>query len=213
MNGYLFIIGSSVGKKILMALTGLGLVGFLAVHLLGNLMAFAGPEAFNGYAAKLHSLQPYLSVFNLGLATLGLVHIVVGTILFFENLKARPIRYNVYKNPGGRTIGSNTMPYSGVLILIFVIFHLLKFTFVDKSVTPIYQQMAATFANPLWVIFYVAAMVIVAVHISHGFWSLFQTFGLNNPRYMPLIMKLGLAATFAFGIGFGILPVYLLIIA
>ena len=213
MNGYLFIIGSSVGKKILMALTGLGLVGFLAVHLLGNLMAFAGPEAFNGYAAKLHSLQPYLSVFNLGLATLGLVHIGVGTILFFENLKARPIRYNVYKNPGGRTIGSNTMPYSGVLILIFVIFHLLKFTFVDKSVTPIYQQMAATFANPLWVIFYVAAMVIVAVHISHGFWSLFQTFGLNNPRYMPLIMKLGLAATFAFGIGFGILPVYLLIIA
>ena len=213
MNGYLFIIGSSVGKKILMAVTGLGLVGFLAVHLLGNLMAFAGAEAFNGYAAKLHSLQPYLSVFNLGLATLGLVHIVVGTILFFENLKARPIRYNVYKNPGGRTIGSNTMPYSGVLILIFVIFHLLKFTFVDKSVTPIYQQMAATFANPLWVIFYVAAMVIVAVHISHGFWSLFQTFGLNNPRYMPLIMKLGLAATFAFGIGFGILPVYLLIIA
>jgi succinate dehydrogenase / fumarate reductase cytochrome b subunit len=147
------------------------------------------------------------------LATLGLVHIAVGTILFFENLKARPTRYKVYQNPGGRTIGSNTMPYTGVLILIFVIFHLLKFTFVDKSVTPIYQQMAATFANPLWVIFYVAAMAVVAVHISHGFWSLFQTFGINHPRYMPLIMKLGLAATLVFGIGFGILPIYLLLIA
>jgi succinate dehydrogenase / fumarate reductase cytochrome b subunit len=200
MNWYLFILGSSVGKKMLMAVTGLCLMGFLAVHLLGNVMAFGGAEAFNGYAAKLHSLQPYMTVFNIGLATLGLVHIVVSVILFFENLKARPTRYKVYKNPGGRTIGSNTMPYTGVLILIFVIFHLLKFT------------MAATFANPLWVVMYVVAMVIVAVHISHGFWSLFQTFGINNPRYMPLIMKLGLVVTLVFGIGFGILPIYLLII-
>jgi succinate dehydrogenase / fumarate reductase cytochrome b subunit len=213
MNWYLFILGSSVGKKILMAVTGLCLIGFLAVHLLGNVMAFAGSEAFNGYAAKLHSLQPYLSVFNLGLAMLGLVHVVVGTILFFENLKARPTRYNLYKNPGGRTIGSNTMPYTGALILIFVILHLLKFTFVDKSVTPIYQQMAATFANPGWVFLYVVAMIIVAVHISHGFWSMFQTFGMNHPRYLPLIMKLGLVVTFIFGIGFGVLPIYLLIIA
>ena len=213
MNWYLFILGSSVGKKMLMAVTGLGLIGFLAVHLLGNFMAFAGAVAFNGYAAKLHSLQPYLSVFNIGLAALGLIHIVVGIILFFENLKARPTRYEVYQNPGGRTIGSNTMPYTGALILVFVIFHLLKFTFVDKSVTPIYQLMAATFAKPQWVFVYVAAMVIVAVHISHGFWSLFQTFGLNHPHHMPLIMKLGLVVTLVFGFGFGVVPIYLLIIA
>jgi len=212
MNWYLFILGSSVGKKMLMAVTGLCLTGFLAVHLLGNFMAFAGAAAFNGYAAKLHSLQPYLSVFNLGLAILGLIHIVIGTILFFENLKARPKGYEVYKNPGGRTIGSNTMPYTGALILIFVIFHLLKFTFVDKSTTPIYQQMAAAFANPVWVLIYVVAMVIVAVHVSHGFWSMFQTFGINHPRHMPLIMRLGLVVTLVFGIGFGILPIYLLII-
>jgi succinate dehydrogenase / fumarate reductase cytochrome b subunit len=213
MNWYLFILGSSVGKKLLMAVTGLGLIGFLAVHLLGNVMAFAGADAFNGYAAKLHSLQPYLTVFNIGLATLGLVHIVVGAILFFENLRARPTRYKIYQNPGGRTIGSYTIPYTGILILIFVIVHLLKFTFVDKSVTPIYQQMSATFANPLWVLMYVVAMVIVALHISHGFWSMFQTFGINHPRYMPLIMTLGLVVTFTFGIGFGILPIYLWIIA
>jgi succinate dehydrogenase / fumarate reductase cytochrome b subunit len=209
----MFLLGSSVGKKILMAVTGLCMVGFLAVHLLGNSMAFAGAEAFNGYAAKLHSLQPYLTVFNLGLLAIGLVHIVIGLILFFENRKARPTKYKTFNNPGGRTIGSNTMPYTGVLILIFVIFHLLKFTFVDKSVTPIYQRMAATFADPLWVLMYVVAMVIVAVHISHGFWSLFQTFGINHPRYMPLITTLGLVVTLAFGIGFGILPIYLLIIA
>ena len=213
MNWYFFILGSSVGKKIMMAVTGLCLIGFLAVHLLGNFMAFAGAEAFNGYAAKLHSLQPYLSVFNIGLAMLGLVHIVIGTLLFFQNLKARPTGYHVYKDPGGRTIGSNTMPYTGVLILIFVISHLLKFTFVDKTATPIYQQMAASFANPVWVLIYVVAMVIVAVHISHGFWSMFQTLGINHPRHMPLIMKLGLVVTAIFGLGFGILPIYLLIIA
>ena len=213
MHWYLFILGSSVGKKILMAVTGLGLIGFLAVHLLGNFMAFAGAEAFNGYAAKLHSLQPYLSVFNIGLAALGIVHIVIGALLFIENIKARPTRYHVYKNPGGRTVASNTMPYTGALILVFVILHLFKFTFVDKSTVPIYQQMAATFANPIWVIVYVVAMVIVAVHISHGFWSMFQTFGLNHSSHMALIMKLGLAVTLLFGIGFGILPVYLLIIA
>ena len=213
MNWYIFLLGSSVGKKILMAVTGLCMLGFLAVHLLGNTMAFAGAEAFNGYAAKLHSLQPYLTVFNLGLLAIGLVHIVFGVILFFENRKARPTKYKAFKNPGGRTIGSNTMFYTGILILIFVIFHLLKFTFVDKSVTPIYQQMAATFADPLWVFMYVVAMIIVAVHISHGFWSLFQTFGLNHPRYMPLIMKLGLVVTLVIGIGFGVLPIYLLIIA
>ena len=213
MSWYMFLLGSSVGKKILMAVTGLCMIGFLAVHLLGNTMAFAGADAFNGYAHKLHSLQPYISVFNIGLAALGLIHIVIAILLFFDNLKARPKSYEMVRNPGGRTIGSNTMPYTGVLILIFVILHLLKFTFSDKSVTPIYQQMAATFSNPLWVVFYVAAMVVVAVHISHGFWSLFQTFGLNHPRYMPLIMKLGLVVAFVIGIGFGVLPIYMLIIA
>lgn len=212
MNRYLFIIGSSVGKKILMAATGLCLIGFLTFHLLGNFMAFVGAEAFNDYAKKLHSLQPYLTVFNIGLLAVGLVHIVVGIILSFENLKARPKKYSVYKNPGGRTIGSDTMPYTGILILLFVILHLFKFTFVDKSVISIYQLMAATFTNPFWVTLYVVSMIVVAVHISHGFWSMFQTFGLNHPHHMPLIMRLGLVVTFAFGIGFGILPIYLLII-
>ncbi len=209
MNWFTFLIGSSVGKKMLMAATGLCLIAFLSVHLIGNLTAFAGAEAFNAYAAKLHSLEPLLTIFNIGLVTLGLIHIVVGIILFFENLKARPTSYKVYRNPGGRTVGSNTMPYTGVLILAFVIFHLLKFTFVDKSVTPIFQLMSEAFANPLYVILYVAAMIVVALHVSHGFWSLFQTIGLNNSRYMPLLTRLGLIVTCFFGIGFACLPIYM----
>ena len=134
--------------------------------------------------------------------------LVVGLVIF-----SGPKSYKVTQNPGGRTFGSDTMPYTGVLILIFVILHLYKFTFADKSVVPIYQQMAAAFSNPLWVIFYVAAMGVVAVHLSHGIWSLFQTLGLNHPRYMPLIMKLGLVVTFVFGIGFGVLPIFIMIMA
>lgn len=213
MNGFGFLLGSSVGKKMLMAVTGLCMLGFLSIHLLGNTMAFVGAEAFNNYAKKLHSLQPYLTVFNIGLLVIGLVHVIIGVLLFFENLKARPKRYLVNRNPGGETIGSKTMPYSGVLILVFVVLHLLKFTFVDKSVTPIYQQVAATFAGPAWVLMYVAAMAIVAVHISHGFWSMFQTFGINHPRYMPVLMKLGFLVMLVIGIGFGVLPIYLFIIS
>jgi len=183
------------------------------VHLLGNFMAFAGAEAFNGYAHKLHSLQPYLTVFNICLALIALLHVTIGIILFIQNLSARPVKYQVSKNPGGRTFASDTMPYSGVLILVFTVIHLATFTFVDKSAVPIYQLMTIKFASPWWVLFYVAAMTVVAFHISHGFWSLFQTFGLNHPDHMLVIERLGLVFSVVVGIGFGSLPVYLLFFA
>jgi len=212
MTSYRFLIGSSVGKKILMAISGLCMIGFLVVHLLGNSLAFVGADAFNGYAKKLHSLGPLLILFNCGLLMIGLVHIVVGVMLFIENIKARPTRYKVVKNPGGRTIGSDSMPYTGLFILLFVLVHLLKFTFTDKTVTPIYQLMSTVFSNPLWVTVYVVAMIVVALHISHGFWSLFQTLGVDHSYLMPVIRKLGVVLTVAFGVGFGILPIYLFMI-
>lgn len=212
MKWYLFLIGSSVGKKMLMAFTGLCMTGFLVVHLLGNSLAFVGADAFNEYARKLHSLGPLLIVFNIGLLTIGLVHLIIGVLLFIENVKARPVKYKMNRNPGGRTIGSDSMPYTGLFILLFVLVHLLKFTFTDKSVTPIYQLMASTFSNPVWVVVYGVAMVVVAVHISHGFWSLFQTFGVDHSYLTPVIRKLGMVLTIAFGVGFGILPIYLFLI-
>ena len=212
MKWYLFLIGSSVGKKILMAITGLCMIGFLAVHLLGNSLAFVGADAFNNYARKLHSLGPLLIIFNLGLLAVGMVHLIIGVILFLENARARPTKYHMNRNPGGRTIGSDSMPYTGLFILLFVLVHLLKFTFTDKSVTPIYQLMSATFANPLWVVAYVIAMIVVALHISHGFWSLFQTLGVGHAYLMSAIRKLGVVVTLVVGIGFGVLPIYLFII-
>jgi succinate dehydrogenase / fumarate reductase cytochrome b subunit len=210
MQWYSFLLGSSVGKKLLMAFSGACLAAFLCVHLLGNFMAFAGAEAFNGYAHKLHSLEPYLTVFNICLLLIAVLHVSVGIILFIQNLAARPDKYQVCKNPGGRTFASDTMPYTGALIMLFTVIHLSTFTFVDKSTVPIYQLMTIKFASPWWVLFYVAAMTIVAVHISHGFWSLFQTFGLNHPDHMQVIERLGLVISVAIGVGFGSLPVYLL---
>jgi succinate dehydrogenase / fumarate reductase cytochrome b subunit len=212
MNLLNLLFRSSAGKKILMAISGFCLVLFLVAHLAGNLTAFAGADAFNGYAEKLHSLGPFLILFNIGLAAVSLIHIILGGILFLENLRARPHGYRKFKNPGGRTFGSDTMPYTGFLILVFVIYHLFKFTFVDKSGTMIYTLVSETFSMPLNIFVYTAAMIIVALHVSHGIWSLFQTLGASNDDAMPMIHGLSQVTAVAFAIGFAGLPIYLFFI-
>ena len=200
--------GSSVGKKLLMALTGACFIGFLTGHLIGNLTLYGGRDAFNAYAEHLHALGPLITLAEWGLLTLAVIHVFTGMLLFLQNLKARPVRYAVNKSGGGRTISSALMPYTGFAILLFLIYHLLQFHFVDKTFTTIYDIVSLAFANVLTLSFYIAAMVVVALHIRHGFWSLFQTLGANHPKYMPIIMGGSLVFSLVFGIGFGFLPVY-----
>jgi len=213
MNWLTQTLGSSIGKKLMMAITGLSFIGFIAAHLAGNLTIYGGKDAFNSYTEQLHSLGPVLTVAELGLLTFALIHVLTGLLLFYRNWQARPSRYVVDRSSGGRSIGSRTMPYTGVIILAFVIFHLLNFSFVDKSQTTIFELVANSFQNPVYVLIYVAAMVVVALHVSHGFWSLFQTIGANHPKYTPTITLLGLLLSLVFGIGFGFIPVYILFIA
>jgi succinate dehydrogenase / fumarate reductase cytochrome b subunit len=201
-------LGSSIGKKLIMSLSGLAFISFLAVHLIGNLTIFGGRSAFNGYAEKLHGLGPLLTVLELGLLTLALLHIAIGLLLFVQNLRARPQRYAMDKRAGGRTLSSTTMPYSGLLILAFVVFHLINFSFVDKTDTTIYDLVTQAFAQPIYVILYVAAVIVLAFHVRHGFWSAFQTIGANHPKYMPAIMVLSIAFSLLVGFGFGLLPIY-----
>ena len=108
MNWITQTFGSSVGKKLLMAVTGLGFIGFLTAHLAGNLSIYAGRDAFNDYALHLHALGPLLTVFELGLLTLAVIYVFTGLLLFYQNWQARPKRYKVYKSSGGRPIGSAT---------------------------------------------------------------------------------------------------------
>jgi len=208
MNWLTNTLGTSIGKKLMMAVTGLSFIGFLTLHLAGNLSIYGGPDLFNAYAEHLHALGPVLVVAEWILLTLALVHILTGMFLFVQNLAARPRRYRVNKSGGGRTIGSATMPYTGILILLFVIFHLVNFSFVDKSDTTIFKIVSHAFADPVTVGIYILSMVVVAFHVSHGFWSLFQTLGLNHPKYMPAIMIAGTVISLVFGIGFGFLPIY-----
>jgi succinate dehydrogenase / fumarate reductase, cytochrome b subunit len=144
---------------------------------------------------------------------LAIVHIVVGLSLFYHNFKARPVRYHVNKSAGGRTLGSATMPYTGILLLVFIVVHLMNFSFVDKSQTTIYDIVSSAFSNPVYVIGYVFAMILVAVHVSHGLWSAFQTLGANHPKYMPAVRILSIVFALMVGIGFGMLPIIILISA
>jgi succinate dehydrogenase / fumarate reductase cytochrome b subunit len=210
MNWFVQTFASSVGKKIMMAVTGLGFCLFLAAHLGGNLSIYAGRQAFNAYADHLHSLEPLVKVAEFGLLFFAAVHVITGLVLFYQNFTARPNRYTVNKSAGGRSIGSRTMPYTGILLLGFVVYHLLNFHFVDKTGTTIYDIVAAAFANPLTVAIYIVAMVVAAFHVSHGFWSAFQTLGANHPKYMPLIRGASVVFSLLVGLGFGLLPVYLL---
>ena len=209
MSWLIRTFGSSIGKKLLMAITGLSFMGFLGAHLAGNLTLYRGGAAFNTYAEKLHSLGPILIVFELGLLAFALIHVTTGIILFVQNLKARSVPYENDRREGGRTLSSVAMPYTGFIILVFVIFHLINFSFVDKSQRTIFEIVSSAFANPVYMIVYVFVMIVVALHIRHGLWSAFQTLGANHPKYMSAVMVLSLIISLVFGLGFGLLPIYL----
>lgn len=213
MNWLPKMLWTSIGKKLIMAITGLSFCCFLVLHLAGNLTVYKGGAAFNAYAAKLHALGPLLTIAEWGLLLLALAHILTAATLFYENLKARPVRYAAKKRAGGRTLGSATMPYTGVLLLAFVIFHLINFHFVDKAERTIFQIVSSTFSNPGYVILYLAAMIIAAVHVNHGFWSAFQTIGADHPKYTSIIKGSSIIFSFIIGIGFGTLPIIILIIS
>ena len=206
-------LGSAIGKKLMMAVTGLGFIGFLKVHLAGNLTLYSGKDAFNSYAEHLHALGPLVNIFEVGLLTLALIHVLTGLTLFLGNWRARPSRYIVNATAGGRSLGSRTMPYTGLIILLFVVYHLANFHFVDKTGTTIFNIVQGAFKNPVNIVIYITAMIALAVHVSHGFWSLFQTIGANHPKYMPAIRLVGLLLSVVFGIGFGFLPVYVALMA
>ena len=208
MNWLTNTFGSSVGKKLMMAATGLFFCVFLVLHLAGNMTIYMGKDAFNSYAEHLHALGPLLVLAEWGLLIFAVIHISTGLFLFYQNFKARPTRYAVNKRAGGRTLGSATMPYTGVILLLFVIYHLFNFHFVDKTHTTIFQIVSNAFAQPSYVLIYTGAMIIAAVHVSHGFWSAFQTLGANHPKYTPFLRGLSLVFSLIVGIGFGFIPVY-----
>ncbi len=192
MSWFLQTCTSSVGKKYIMAVTGLLLGGFLLVHAAGNSSIFWGRRAFNGYAEHLHSLGILVNIAELGLLTIFILHIVTGLSLFLQNRAARDGRYAVNSTAGGRTWGSRTMPYTGLIILAFIIMHLANFHFVEQD-RPIADIVSPVLNNPVYTFFYATAMLVVGLHVSHGFWSIFQSLGVNHPKYDAFIRTISWA--------------------
>lgn len=210
MNWLVKTFMSSIGKKQIMAVTGLLFCLFVTVHLLGNLTIYAGKESFLSYVDHLHTFEALVTLAEFGLIFFAVLHIGMGLYLFIQNQMARPVAYAVDKSAGGRTIGSRTAPYTGALILVFVIMHLIKFRFVDKMTINDFTILSNTFSDfGFWTVFYVAGVTIVAVHVSHGAWSLFQTLGLSHPKYMPFVERLAVLFSLIIGIGFASIPVFL----
>jgi succinate dehydrogenase / fumarate reductase cytochrome b subunit len=201
---------SSVGKKSIMAASGLLLSLFLLTHLIGNSFSFLGRDAFNAYAAKLHSVGNLIYVFEAGLLFLFLIHIITGIILYLENLQARPSRYSVNSSEGGRSWGSRTMPYTGALIFVFIIVHLLNFHFTDKSLA-VADLVRELLSRPPLAFFYIVSLLAVALHLSHGAWSLFQSIGFNHDKYNRLLLKGALAFSIVVGLVFILIPVLALV--
>ncbi len=202
-------VSSSLGKKVLMALTGLFFCSFLTVHLLGNLTIFGGEAAFNSYVARLHSLGMLIHLAEAFMLLCALVHVATGLTLAVENFKARPDKYQMKKNGGGRTIGSSSMPYTGLILLIFIIAHLKGFHFADHETRSVYDIMTLAFNDRIVVSFYVFAVIVAGVHVHHGFWSAFQTLGLTHEKYTPAVKAVSLLFSLLVAGGFGFIPLWI----
>ena len=182
MNVLLVYTFSSIGKKVLMAVSGAGLGLFLLIHLLGNATVFLGREAFVAYASHLHSLGALIPVAEFIFAIILLLHLTLGLILYIENLKVRPVRYHLSQEAGGRTLGSKTMPYTGLVVLAFLVVHLLSFRQPTQGAAGA-DLLRGTLRQPGMVLIYLFSFLALGLHTSHGFWSLFQSLGFNHPRY------------------------------
>ena len=191
-----------------MALSGLLLGGFVLVHLGENLLLFKGEAAYNGWVDMLLS-NPVTPLLEIGLLFIFIAHIITGVWVRIEDFLNAPTGYEARKWQGGRTIGSATMLYTAAAILAYLVYHMLTFRFVDHSMG-FYQMVTYAFRDPVFVAIYVAGAVALALHLSHGMQSAFQTLGVSHPKYTPLIKAGGLLVAVSMT-GFALISLYYLL--
>jgi succinate dehydrogenase / fumarate reductase cytochrome b subunit len=208
---------SSIGRKQTVAITGLALILFLVGHLAGNLLIYLGPHAYNGYAEKLAGLRPGLYVIEFGLLAVFLTHIHFTSSLVLENIRARSKRLSPDSPKGERSLATRIMPFTGALLIWFVIQHLLDFTFTahnglrsvlaDGQDHGLFGLVYNSFQDPRNVAFYIAAMASVGFHLSHGIESTVQTLGFNHPVYTPRVRSLSRWLGFIIAAAYSSLPI------
>lgn len=209
-------LSTSVGSKFLVALTGLSLVGFLIIHLAGNLLILIGPEKFNAYSHALIS-NPLIIPAELGLVGLLLLHIYKALRHVMLGKTSRPQGYTKKVWAGGpsrKSWGSTTMVISGTILLVFLISHIATMKYgayypaAEAGVRDLYRLVVEVFRSPAMVVFYVVSMGVVGLHLRHGISSAFQSLGLMTPGWTSTILSIGLGLAVILACGFALIPVW-----
>jgi succinate dehydrogenase / fumarate reductase cytochrome b subunit len=222
MDGYLCrFTRSNIGLKFLMAITGVIMVGYLIGHVTGNMLIFRGPEAINAYSKFLHGAKGLLWGTRVILLVSVVVH-VWATLRFLKlRGEARPVAY-ASKGAHGTTWAARTMFWSGPVIALFIVYHILHLTTgtvhptYDKNVNAethdvnVYANLVEGFQRPLASGIYILAMLAIALHLSHGVWSMLQTVGINRPNWEPALRCLAVVAGVLITAGFVAVPVAVL---
>jgi succinate dehydrogenase / fumarate reductase cytochrome b subunit len=209
------LFSDSIGRKVVMAVTGLLMVLFVIGHLLGNLTIFAGANGINAYAVKLHQMAPVVWGTRVVMGLAVLFHVFLSVQLTLENSAAKPDKYAVSKQLKA-TFNSTTMIWTGLIIGAFIVFHLVHFTLraappADAVGRPdVYAMVVAGLGKVLSGLVYLVAMVSLFFHVGHGIQSAFQTLGLTSRSLMPKYQTLATALSTIFLIGFGSIPAVIL---
>lgn len=215
MGWLLNSLTSSIGKKFIMAVTGVCLLLFLIIHLIGNMTLYIGEETFNGYVGILHSILPLIRVIEVILAAVFVFHIYNGITLWYQNKKAKGVTYAVNAASKNSTLFSRTMFITGSIIFIFLVLHLqtiwYRFNFGGHEEN-LFNILIEWFQKPWYSALYVIAMFLLGMHLNHGFESAFQTFGWNHNKYTPLIKALAVIYSIIMAAGFASIPIYFLFV-
>lgn len=212
------IFGSSVGRKAVMALTGAGLIGFVIIHLAGHFLMFAGPDAINSYAFALKSNPVLLWSARTGLLLVFAVHVLLAISLKIQNKSARGATGYQYNATVQASFASRSMIWTGLLLLSFILFHLAHFTvfLVNPAYAnlhdelgrhDVYSMMIVAFQVVPVGVGYIIAMLIMALHLSHGLPSMFQSLGWNSPRFDAMFKRIGTVFGVVMFLGYSSLPV------
>jgi succinate dehydrogenase / fumarate reductase cytochrome b subunit len=220
-NPFIAFYQSSIGKKTVVAVTGLYLILFVIGHLLGNLEIYLGPDHLNAYAQLLQQLGPFLWAERIILLLAVVVHIVATVQLWSQNRAAKPRKYAVSAHQSS-TLASRTMVYTGLLVICFVVYHLLQFTLMWTNPEyrnlhdalgrhDVYHMVVLGFRQPLISLFYAAALFFLAGHLSHGFQSVTQTLGINNRKIGSFVSNGGRWLSWLIFAGYVSIPVSVLV--
>jgi succinate dehydrogenase / fumarate reductase cytochrome b subunit len=216
MGWFTSFIDSSLGKKLIMAVTGLFLYIYLIIHLVANLLLLRStPDAFEAYAEFMAaSLNIPVRIIEIVLFIAFIYHIINGIRLWFINKSARGIDYTT-KNPSANsTFYSRFMIQSGLVIMIFLVIHLLDFFIPSRFGNPsmtMYESAVVKFSNTWWSLMYIAAMILLAFHLVHAFQSGFQTLGLRHNKYTPFIKAFGVVFSILICLGFAVIPLFFIL--